>query len=197
MRQHIINQIKKELSQKGYAFFDNNLAYNVNIIGVRYTDKIYDNDFDDELYLVYRNKNLDWCVDIYPITTYAGGYYFDNPANRKGTAILKAGQYRGVYKIDKHKGKYDALCQRLGSVTVYRDNDKNNNIDLVAPDKGWFGINIHKAAKKTEDVDFWSAGCQVFKYASDFDKFMRVLKKSEKAFGNKFTYTLLEYNPVA
>lgn len=196
MKYHIINKLKADLREKSYNFFDGDLPYNVNVIGVRYNEKDVKNAFNDELYLVYRDKDLRWVVESYPITTYAGRYYFNNPANAKGTAILKAGQYRGVYKIDKHKGKYDALCQRLGPVTVYRDNDKDNEVDLVAPDEGWFGINIHKAASKTEKVDYWSAGCQVFKYANDFNKFMRTIKKSAELFGNKFTYTLLEYNSV-
>jgi hypothetical protein len=36
--------------------------------------------------------------------------------NSKGCAILKEGQYKGVYEIDLHNGKYEAICQRLGPV---------------------------------------------------------------------------------
>ena len=34
----------------------------------------------------------------------------------RGTAILVPNQYRGVYAIRKHLGKYDAICQTNGKV---------------------------------------------------------------------------------
>ena len=47
-------------------------------------------------------------------TTLPGLYWLENPMNSKGCAILKEGQYKGVYEIDLHNGKYEAICQRLG-----------------------------------------------------------------------------------
>ena len=51
------------------------------------------------------------------------------PMNSKGCAILVPDQYRGVYKIDTHAGKYTALCQRRGNVKVFRDADKDHEHD--------------------------------------------------------------------
>ena len=54
---------------------------------------------------------------------------------------------------------------------------------------GYFGINIHKAGLNSVNVDKWSAGCQVFKSAVDFDEFIRLCKMQT---WDTFTYTLIE-----
>ena len=61
-------------------------------------------------------------------------------------------------------------------------------------DSGYFGINIHRSAKKGEstNVNKWSAGCQVFKNSLDYDIFICICEKSAEIYGNSFTYTLLE-----
>gem|GEM_PF-3629660 len=101
-----------------------------------------------------------------------------------------------VYKIDRHRGKYYALCQRHGKVKVIRDYNRNAILDFFSgtPDYGMFGINIHRARKTgtTYKVDNYSAGCQVFKKAKDFELFMRLCEMHRKAHGNSFTYTLID-----
>jgi hypothetical protein len=67
--------------------------------------------------------------------------------NSKGIARLVPDQYRGVYSISLHSGKYQALCQRLGNVTVWRDKNRDLVYDEVVKDTGMFGINIHKAGQ--------------------------------------------------
>ena len=116
--------------------------------------------------------------------------------NPKGTAILVPNQYRGVYKIDKHQNRYEALCQRNGEVEVYRDDNKDQILDFndVTKEWGYFGINIHRSNPHTESqvVEKWSAGCQVFKKVDDFNEFMDICQKAEDIYGNKFTYTLIK-----
>ena len=98
--------------------------------------------------------------------------------------------------IDKHQGKYTALCQRNGNVTVYRDADKNLVFDESKLDTGMFGINIHKAGQDSTWVENWSEGCQVFKRVKDFDQFMKICQQARKIWGNKFSYTLLESTDI-
>lgn len=180
-------------NKKEYEFFDGGRPYNVNIIGIRNPAR-QTNKFDDTLLLVYRDSYKRWLVDSYQITTDPGLYWMKNPMNVHGTAILCPGQYRGVYRIDKHRGKYDALCQRGAPVSVWRDGDRDSYHDMNDDtiETGYFGINIHKAGRSSTQVDKWSAGCQVFKNNGDYKEFMETIRDGEKAFGNSFTYTLLD-----
>lgn len=179
---------------KGYSFFTKGF-YNLNIIGVRNNkENKVTNFFDDYLILDY---NTEKCHKryVYTITTEPGLKYMLKPTNKKGTAILVPGQYKGVYSVDLHRGKYKALCQRNGIVKVYRDNNRDRIYDL-APEKidsGMFGINIHRATEKStcNTIDSFSAGCQVFSNPLEFNAFMRIVEKAKNIWGNKFTYTLI------
>jgi len=184
---------RKVMLKKGYAFFDKNAAYNVNIIGVRRINAAAPNKFDDAIVVIYRNKQKFWEVFTSDITTDPGLYWLENPMNVEGTAILVPNQYRGVYRRDLHQGKYEALCQRGGDVSVYRDadRDRRHDMDPSTIETGFFGINIHKAGRASTQVDKWSAGCQVFSRSEDFATFMDLTEEAAESHGNSFTYTLL------
>ena len=187
-----VEQLKEVMNSKGYAFFTNG-DYNLNIIGVRSPNRTA-NKFDDWLCLCYKVNSV-WITRIYKITTDAGTYWLKNPMDKRGTAILVPNQYRGVYSIDKHLGKYDALCQRNGKVKTYRDNDKDIILEMDEDTitEGFYGINIHRSNpyKESVVVEKFSAGCQVFANPNDFKQFMDICYKSRDIWGNKFTYTLL------
>ena len=187
-----VEQLKEVMKSKGYAFFTNG-DYNLNIIGVRSPNRTA-NKFDDWLCLCYKVNSV-WITRIYKITTDAGTYWLKNPMDKRGTAILVPNQYRGVYSIDKHLGKYDALCQRNGKVKTYRDNDKDIILEMDEDTitEGFYGINIHRSNpyKESVVVEKFSAGCQVFANPNDFKQFMDICYKSRDIWGNKFTYTLL------
>jgi len=198
----IKEQFQNALENKGYAFFGlkNRHPWNVNIIGVRSEEDKFDK-FDDVILAIYRNGTGEWEVQTFPITTDPGKIWLDKPMNSKGTAVLVPNQYRSVYQIGGHgQTKYEALCQRGGEVEVYRDADKDSEIDRDAGTitKGWYGINIHRS-RKTGEADLvgaYSAGCQVFANAHDFAEFMELVKKSASLYGNSFTYTLLNEGDI-
>ena len=185
---------EKLFKKKGYVYF-NKGNYNLNIIGVRsnQNNKVT-NRYDDCLVVIY-NTNSGWKRQIYTITTKPGSSLMKAPSSAKGIAILAPGQYRGTYKIDKHRGKYDALCQRNKPVKVYRDNNKDNVYDYNPEntETGMFGINIHRSNEfwTRPTVDGYSAGCQVFNDPKEFISFMSLVKKSAAIYGNCFTYTLI------
>lgn len=185
---------EKLFKKKGYAYFTKG-NYNLNIIGVRsnQNNKVT-NKYDDCLVVIY-NTELGWKRQIYTITTEPGRSIMKAPSNTKGTAILAPGQYRGAYKIDKHHGKYDALCQRNKPVKVYRDNNKDYVYDYIPEntETGMFGINIHRSNEfwTRSTVDGYSAGCQVFNDPKEFVSFMSLVKKAAAIYGNCFTYTLI------
>ena len=178
--------------QKGYKYFSSG-KYNLNFIGVRSTNSvIQSNTFDDIFVCIYNDKNMKTQRVIIPITTDPGLYYLKTPLSKDGTAILKPGQYPGVWKIGLHQGKYEALVQKKEFV-VYRDKDKDNILDFdeTSTQYGIYGINFHKAGANSQIVENWSAGCQVCQRESDFLKIMKLANEAVKLYDNSFTYTLL------
>jgi hypothetical protein len=197
----ILSQIRNAINSKGYKWFDDaaNKSYDVNIVGVRNssTGKKVTNVFDDIITISYKDAKGIWQYHEWMNTTEPGKKGVMQYSNSKGVARLIPGQYRGVWSIDKHQGKYEALCQRNGTVAVFRDNNKDMTFDETTRDNGMFGINIHKAGQDSTWVENWSEGCQVFKRVKDFDEFMKICKLAAKIHGNHFTYTLIESKDIA
>ena len=195
-------QIESTVKSKGYVWFsdDKNKGYDVNIVGVRnnapsVADKVT-NVFDDFITLSFKDETGNWQYYCWSATTDPGKKGVMEFHNNKGVARLIPGQYRSVWMIDLHQGKYQALCQRNGNVGVYRDANRNLTFEELITDFGMFGINIHKAGQDSTWVENWSEGCQVFKRVKDFDVFMSICKKAAKIHGNKFSYTLLESTDI-
>ena len=117
-----------------------------------------------------------------------------NPMNRKGTLIIKPGQYRNAYKIGKHKGR-TALIQ-CKPIDVYRDNNCDDNLDMknVITERGLFAANIHGSIKDgiSKKVGKWSAGCVVTQSSEEEKEFQSLYQKSAKKYGIYFTFTLLD-----
>lgn len=175
---------------QGYAVFTRG-DYNLNITGIRSPTRVA-NAFDDRLIVSYKLDNI-WISETFEITSDPGSPYLVNPINNAGCAVLKEGQWRGCYTIGLHRGKYQALVQS-GKVQVYRDNNRDNIIDMNpgSVQEGYFGINIHKRDGDSDTVNGASAGCQVFRYETEFDRFMTLCNRQVAVRGFKtFTYTLL------
>ncbi|HHZ95237.1 TPA: hypothetical protein EYN09_05645 [Candidatus Poribacteria bacterium] len=189
-----IPAILQKSKDLGHTVFETGV-WNLNLIGVRSQDNI-SNTYNDSLHVVCKDEIGNWIDICFQITTDPGLYHLQNPSRIEGTAILVPGQYRGVWKIDKHRGRYDALCQRNGKVKVYRDSNRDNVLDMDASSvsEGWFGINIHRSNSRREStvVEKWSAGCQVFAHPKEFDVFMSFCRLSASLYGNSFSYTLIE-----
>jgi len=187
--------ILNKLGSRGHAVFTRG-DYNLNIIGVRTPSRLA-NTFDDWMHVVFKQDD-EWKDLKFPITTDPGLYWLEHPMRVEGTAILCPGQYRGVYKLGKHRGKYLALVQTGGRVKVWRDNNKDEVLDHdpEAVAQGYFGINIHRSSTAkggSRQVEKYSAGCQVFQNPHDFDVFMSLCQRSAEKYGSTFTYTLVDW----
>jgi len=155
--------------------------------------------FDDELGCCLVDDAGLWNVYTWPGTTDPGSYYLAEPLNSQGCAILVEGQYLDTWTIDLHGGKYEALCQRAEEVTCYRDDSRDDKLDLD-PDTmetGWYGINIHAATQiegaTSTQVGRWSAGCQVHASSGGFAEMMRLAHQQVEETGREtFSYTLMD-----
>lgn len=187
-------QALAKVKADGHLIFENDSRnYNLNIIGIRsQTAKV--DEFGCQLMLAWKYKGQ-WYDKSYKITTYPGRYYLQKLLNPAGCAILAPGQYKSIYGIRLHRGKYNALCQTYEDVKVFRDKDKDDQFDLNPSTFMWgdFGINIHNSPDgiATTRVGAYSAGCQVFSDDSEFSDFMSKIYASRALYGNKFTYTLI------
>ncbi len=186
-------QIEAAVKAKGYAWFEGEKDYDVNIVGIRNLQpaKHVTNLFDDTLTISYKKDGV-WQFHEWAITTDPGKKAMLEYSNPNGVAILVPGQYRGSHMIGLHQGKYEALRQQK-PVKVWRDKDKDMEYDWVDEDTGIFGINIHRSNPLTEStyVENWSEGCQVFKRINQFNTFMDICRLARNIHGNSFTYTLL------
>ena len=176
---YTIQQLKDEFKRLGYNWYD------FHIIGIRSKADL-PNSFDDKIYLVAGGK-----LFSYQATANPGTYWLQNFLNKKGTAVLKLGQWINCWSLGKHKGVYEALVQ-VKPVTVHRDTNKDLKSDEASVlDYGLFGINIHRSNETLTSklIDKWSAGCQVFANGPQFREFIEKCKASKLQY---FTYTLLK-----
>jgi hypothetical protein len=186
-----IPPILKRVKEAGFVVFGASRDYDLNIIAIRSPNREA-NEFDDELIVVYAVDGL-YRAEHFRCTTDPGSYWLQL-LDYKPTAILAAGQYRGAWRIGKHRGRYEALIQSK-PVVVHRDGDKDNIINLSAPtEEGLFGINIHRANKNESStrVEKWSAGCIVLN--KGFSRFMYLCNLQQKFNPTYTSYsvTLLE-----
>lgn len=188
-----LSDVKAVLTKKGYKIFT---AEGVpNIVGIRNSDPST-NKFDDKCW-VWWNENGKEESHVYTITTRPGFYYLEKPIKgTPGTGILVPKQYINCWVLGMHRQKQFALCQRAGVVQAYRDNNKNDIIDLDPKtiQTGYFGCDLHHAGLlDTDVVNNWSAMCQVWRYHEPHEDLMNKFKAiSEKNKFTKFSYTLLD-----
>lgn len=185
--------ILRYMRSKNYAI--NEKPYELNIVGVRNAQS-QPNKFDDSIFVFYKDDKNNWVEKEYPATTDTGMFYLLNPMSNLGAAMLKEGQYLNAYKQGLHKSQYLALVQDK-PVTTYRDYDRDAIFDVFTKETtGMYGINIHKAGANSQDVNNWSAGCQVFQKSADFDEFMDMTTKHRNLYSNSFTYTLIDERAI-
>lgn len=192
----MLDRLESIFRQQGYRMRQR--PYELNIVGIR-SSQTQSNSFDDQIHVFFKTDLLRWEYHIFKATTDPGTYWLKNPMSPQGTAILAQGQYEGAYHIGFHQNKYKALVQR-GPVTVIRDYDRNAVLDFFngKKEKGLFGINIHRAFAqgKAKVIDKFSAGCQVFESAENFNRFLAMCDKHRELYGNRFTYTLIDTRAI-
>jgi hypothetical protein len=126
------------------------------------------NIYDDAIFLLTPNVFLACNGNTDPSKFRRG----EGTGNKKGMASLIGGWYPS-YCLDLHSGKYLAVCQRRGPVSVMRDGKPSYK------DTGMFGINIHRGGNSTTG----SEGCQTIPPVQ-WDKFISLVEcEAEAAWG--------------
>jgi hypothetical protein len=194
--------IARALVRKSHAVFEKDEnPRNLNIVAIRTANPEFDR-FRCRLVHFEKHKGQ-WSLRSWPITTLPGDHYtlvrLLNPA---GVAILAPGQYRGAYALDRHRGIYEALCQRNGPVRVYRDGNRNRVYDMnpATIQSGMFGINIHSTENPDDGISrnladrigSASAGCLVFARVTDFVEARKEWREARTHWGPRFTVTLID-----
>ena len=193
-----LQRVMAVMKNRGFVVFDDPRGHDLNLVGIR-TRSVEGDAFDDWLTCFYRVQEA-WQYFAFSATTDPGTYYRQNLANVDGTAIVVPDQYRGLWQIGKHKGRYAALVQR-SDVRVYRDGNRDRVLNTAGQpiQKGRFGINCHRASigGPRGTIGRYSAGCQVLQDDAHFDFLMALCRRAAERFGNSFSYTLLREEEVS
>lgn len=185
----VIDAVKK-LGHK--VFEEDSKPFNLNLIAVRSSDATPDV-FNDDFYIIWKYDGR-WNALNFKCTTEAGLYYLKHPMNPKGTAIIKPGQYPGMWELGLHQGKYQVLVQKRPA-TVIRDFNRDDTFDYNSgrEEVGLYGLNCHRSNANIESilVNKWSAGCQVLANPDEYKILMRLCEYASHYWGNSFTFTLI------
>ena len=107
-----LSRILTVMRSHGYTVSRNPRGLDVNIVGIRSSSRTAGK-FDDWITLFWMDSGTnDWVFHCFAATTDPSARYMKMPlraVRRKGTAVLKPGQYRGAYRVGKHRGRYTAL----------------------------------------------------------------------------------------
>jgi len=171
-----------------------------NLMAVRTNDTFTDT-FSDWMVIFYPNNLI-----AVPCSTKPGSYYIAKPENKEGTAVVKEGQYKKVWKLVKNTGllsnfwtgsKY--YLQQVAPITIFRDFNKDGKLDRVKEVSGLFGIFCHSWKNFFGfRVYNLSAGCQVLREDEliCLQTYIEIMQREQ----GLITYTLLslqDYNTSA
>jgi len=128
------------------------------------TDQTFDNKFSDYV-IRFNNRVADM---IMPCTTTPGDYYIFNPltvGGITGAAVACEQQTIASHRFTtstnwKSLWLGAPYFYQIGAVEIYRDGNKDRNLDKSTKTKGFYGINFHRGGIGSA-VDNWSAGCMV------------------------------------
>jgi len=118
--------------RNGYRIFDSTTNYNLNIWAVRANNQEAGR-FDD-IQVVFWKDGLGWEYEVFNCTTDPSDHYLLNPINPRGTAIVKPGQWRGLWELGYHRSNHNhpALIQKE-PIVVIRDFNKDIILDYYTP----------------------------------------------------------------
>jgi len=145
------------------------------------------NVWNDTRLLIEFKKGTPEILGAWEATTEPGRYYTLQPLNLSGVARIAFGQYQS-WQVGTHNqaDPHEALIQTGGSVTVYRDLNKDGLRIGDRIDTGYFGINqTWGADSPTSDIGALSAGSLVGRTREGHRQFMTLCKQDPRYIKNR------------
>jgi hypothetical protein len=141
------------------------------------------NSFNDRRMVIEIPNKKPILVNHWQATTEPGTHYTMNPMNIDGAARIAFGQYK-AWKVGTHYGggsePHEAL-EQVGSISIYRDKDKNF---VRAGDKlytGKFEMNQHWGYDYDyNNISLAGAGCLVGRRREGHREFMAIVKQDKR-----------------
>ena len=178
----------------------------INFCGVR--NNATNDSFNDVLYIYWKEGDSFKCVKTSGFTTKPGESSVHNSkgkGNVNGVAIVKEGWHPNIWHRGVHGASssypHDALRQTEGvtrPITITRDKtqygNKGKNYELRIfsnnTETGYPFTNMHRTKGNTKSVNGWSAGCQVFRDASEFNEMLKMADLAASKGQKLFSYFL-------
>jgi hypothetical protein len=171
------------MEKQGYEISRN--PGEVNIVHIRNGSTARDL-FEDKRIVLQFVNGVPKITGEWAETTKPGLAIVRQPINSKGAIAIAPGQYK-AWQVGTHVGSsgrhaHEALIQTGGSITGYRDSDRNGTFETI--DRGFFGVNIHAPWGNSDRVEDRSAGCMVTATKADHKAFMKLVKSDPRFLGN-------------
>lgn len=182
----LASRIVKYMQLKKYEIFQGIRQYNIVYVEGMNADGTLNSDppnsFNDRRMVIQIVDGVPAIVGNWQATTEPGHRYTQRPMNPEGAARIKFGQYK-AWQIGIHgtSDRHEALVQTGGSVTVYRDLNKDYQRVGDKEDTGYFGINQHWGYDlPSNNVYYASAGCLVGRLREGHREFMSLIKQDRR-----------------
>ncbi len=128
------------------------------------TNQQFDNKYSDFV-IRFNNRVADM---VMPCSTKAGNFSVYNPltvGGITGTAVAAEQQVIASHKFitsPNWKSLWLGMPYffQSGAIEIFRDGNKDKNVNKDIKTKGWYGINFHRGGLGSI-IDQWSAGCLI------------------------------------
>lgn len=182
----LASRIVKYMQLKKYEIFQGIRQYNIVYIEGMNGDGTLNSDppnnFNDRRMVIQIVDGVPAIVGNWQATTEPGYRYTERPMNPEGAARIKFGQYK-AWQVGIHgtADRHEALIQTGGTVTVYRDFNKDYQRVGDKEDTGYFAINQHWGYDlPSNNVYYASAGCLVGRLRQGHREFMSLIKQDRR-----------------
>lgn len=192
----MLNQVIQAMTEKGYSVFLSK-PYDINLVIIR--GEYLPDHFNCKLLIFYKNEEETVNSHIFPITSYPGNYWIDNPMQPAGCAVITEGQHRGCWQLGFHY-QIPALVNTnpnrpISWVRVPRGSRQLQREVLLKLKKesGAVGLNLHPVMDQNNlTVGQDSAGCPVVQHLAHFNLIMDLVRMQvAQGLGSNFTLTVI------